>query len=175
MEARSIRKITRKREAWNLNRIWLALQAFWHVLTDRDFAARVESLFRKAPTGPDLRILAVLQRDGRLVDFLEEDIDNYSDSQIGAAVRDIHRGCRKSLHDYLTIEPVINAAEDERVTIPQDFDPAAIRLVGNVNGSPPFHGALKHHGWRVRAVHLPLLPVARDDSSVLSPAEVEIP
>jgi len=158
-----------------LNRLWLALRAFWYVLTVPDFASRVESLFSKAPTGPDLRVLAVLQRDGRLVDFLEEDIDGYSDAQIGAAVRDIHRGCRKSLHDYLTIEPVINAAEDERVTIPKDFDPAAIRLVGNVNGSPPFQGALKHHGWRVREVHLPLLPVARDDSSVLSPAEVEIP
>jgi Domain of unknown function (DUF2760) len=158
-----------------LNRLWLALQAFWHVLADRDFAARVESLFSRAPAGPDLRVLAVLQRDGRLVDFLEEDIDSYSDSQIGAAVRDIHRGCRKSLHDYLTIEPVLSAAEDASVTIPKDFDPAAIRLVGNVNGSPPFQGALKHHGWRVREVHLPLLPVARDDSSVLSPAEVEIP
>ena len=53
-------------------------------------------------------------------------------------MRDIHRGCRKSLHDYLTIEPVIDAAEEERVTVPADFDPAAIRLVGNVNGSPPF-------------------------------------
>jgi len=135
----------------------------------------VEALFSKAPTGPDLRVLAVLQRDGRLVDFLEENIDGYSDSQVGAAVRDIHRGCRKALHDYLTIEPVINATEDERVTVPKDFDPAAIRLVGNVNGSPPFHGALKHHGWRVREVQLPVLPVARDDSSVLSPAEVEIP
>ena len=80
-------------------------------------------------------------------------------SQIGAAVRDIHRGCRKSLHDYLTIEPVIAAAEEAQVTIPSDFDPAEIRLVGNVNGSPPFRGVLKHHGWRVRAVHLPLLPV----------------
>ena len=158
-----------------MNRFLLALRAFWFTLTDPDFAARVEPLFSRAPTGPDLRVLAVLQRDGRLVDFLEEEIDGYSDSQIGAAVRDIHRGCRKSLHDYLTIEPVISGAEEERVTVPADFDPAAIRLVGNVNGSPPFQGVLKHHGWRVRAVHLPLLPVARDDSSVLSPAEVEIP
>ena len=157
-----------------MNRLMLALRAFWHTLTDPDFAARVEPLFSRVPSGPDLRVLAVLQRDGRLVDFLEEDIDAYTDSQIGAAVRDIHRGCRKSLHDYLTIEPVINAAEEERVSVPTDFDPAAIRLVGNVNGSPPFHGILKHHGWRVRSVHLPLLPVARDDSSVLSPAEVEI-
>jgi len=77
-----------------------------------DFAARVEPLFEPAPTGPDLRVLAVLQRDGRLVDFLQEDIDGYSDAQIGAAVRDIHRGCRKSLRDYLTIEPIIAAAEE---------------------------------------------------------------
>jgi hypothetical protein len=156
------------------HRIGVAFRAFWLALTESDFAARVEPLFSRAPTGPDLRILAVLQRDGRLVDFLEEEIDPYSDAQIGAAVRDIHRGCRKSLHDYLTIEPIIDAAEDQRITVPSDFDPAAIRLVGNVNGSPPFQGVLKHHGWRVRAVHLPVLPVARDDSSVLSPAEVEI-
>jgi hypothetical protein len=159
----------------HLNRLWLALKAFWQILTDPEFAARVEPLFSKAPTGPDLRILAVLQRDGRLVDFLQEDIDAYSDSQIGAAVRDIHRGCRKSLTEYLTIEPIMNAAEEAQVQVPTDFDPAAIRLLGNVNGKPPFQGVLKHHGWRVRSVHLPLLPVARDDSSVLSPAEVEIP
>jgi hypothetical protein len=158
-----------------LNRFVLAVRAFWRILTERDFAARVEPLFTRAPTGPDLRVLAVLQRDGRLVDFLEEEIDNYSDAQIGAAVRDIHRGCRKSLHDYLTIEPIIDAVEEQPVTVPTDFDPATVRLVGNVNGSPPFRGTLKHHGWRVRSVHLPLLPVARDDSSVLSPAEVEIP
>jgi hypothetical protein len=157
-----------------LNRIWLALRTFWRIITEPDFAARVEPLFSRAPSGPDLRVLAVLQRDGRLVDFLEEEIDGYSDAQIGAAVRDIHRGCRKSLHDYLTIEPVIDAAEEQQVTVPVDFDPAAIRLVGNINGSPPFRGVLKHHGWRVRSVHLPLLPVARDDASVLSPAEVEI-
>ena len=106
-----------------MNRIWLAFRAFWRTLIDPDFAGRVEPLFSQAPTGPDLRVLAVLQRDGRLVDFLEEDIDGYSDAQIGAAVRDIHRGCRKSLRDYLTIEPVIKAAEEERVSIAGRFRP----------------------------------------------------
>ena len=158
-----------------MNRLWLALKTFWRILIDPEFAARVEPLFSLAPTGPDLRILAVLQRDGRLVDFLREDIDPYSDAQIGAAVRDIHRGCKKSLQDYLTIEPIISAPEEEQVQVPTDFDPAAIRLIGNVDGKPPFRGTLKHHGWRVRAVHLPMLPATRDDSSVLSPAEVEIP
>jgi hypothetical protein len=143
-------------------------------LIDPDFAAHVAPLFDKAPPGPDLRVLAVLQRDGRLIDFLEEEIDGYPDAQIGAAVRDIHRQCRKSLHDYLTIEPVMSAAEEERVTVAPDFDPAAIRLLGNVNGEPPFHGVLKHRGWRVKEAHLPTLPATRGDTSVLSPAEVEV-
>jgi hypothetical protein len=121
-----------------------------------------------------LRILAVLQRDGRLIDFLQEDIDSYTDAQIGAAARDIHKGCRKSLRDYLTIEPVLAGTEESEIYIANDFDPAEIRLTGNVHGSPPFRGTLKHHGWRVKAVHLPVLPASRDDSSVIAPAEVEI-
>jgi hypothetical protein len=157
-----------------VNRLWLALQAFWRILTDPEFAGRVAPLFEKAPSGPDLRVLAVLQRDGRLIDFLEEEIDAYPDDQIGAAVRDIHRQCRKSLHDYLTLEPVMSAAEEERVTVAPDFDPAAIRLIGNVNGQPPFQGVLKHRGWRVKEARLPTLPATRGDTSVLAPAEVEV-
>jgi hypothetical protein len=158
-----------------LNRLWLGLKALWLTMTDADVAPRVEQSLQKAPTGPDLRVLAVLQRDGRLVDFLQEDIDPYTDAQIGAAVRDIHRGCRKALRDYLTVEPVMDATEGQGVTVAQDFDPAAIRLTGNVAGSPPFKGVLKHHGWRVREVRLPALPAVRDQSaSVLAPAEVEI-
>ena len=158
-----------------MNRFWLALQAFWRTLTDPEFAGRVQPLFQPVIHGPDLRVLAVLQRDGRLIDFLQEEIDGYADAQIGAAVRDIHRGCRKALNEYLKLEPVMIGVEDQTVTVPADFDPAAIRLIGNVQGSPPFQGVLKHHGWRARAVQLPALPAARDDSSVLSPAEVEIP
>lgn len=158
-----------------MNRLGVALRAFWKSLTDAEVAARIEADLQPAPKGPDLRVLAVLQRDGRLIDFLQEDIDSYNDAQIGAAVRDIHRGCRKALHDYLSLEPVMSGPEESPVTVPADFDPATIRLTGNVAGSPPFKGVLKHHGWRVKSVHLPALPGARDESSVLAPAEVEIP
>jgi hypothetical protein len=157
-----------------VNRFVLALKAFWSILTDSQFASRVEPLFHKVAPGPDLRILAVLQRDGRLVDFLLEDIDSLPDAQVGAAARDIHRGCRKSLRDYLTVEPVMTDPEESTVTVPVGFDPATIRLIGNVAGSPPFRGVLKHHGWRVKASQLPVVPGARDDSAVLAPAEVEI-
>ncbi|HEV3163997.1 MAG TPA: DUF2760 domain-containing protein [Isosphaeraceae bacterium] len=157
-----------------MNRLLLAFQAFWRVLTDQDVASRVGQLFAKEPTGPDLRVLAVLQRDGRLVDFLKEDIDALDDALIGASVRAIHQGCRKALNDYMTIEPVVSTPEGDALTVDPDFDRAAIRLTGNVPNAPPFRGVLKHHGWRVKSVHLPVIPAARDESSVLAPAEVEI-
>ncbi len=157
-----------------MNRLLLACKALWLTLTDAPTAQRVEQVVRKAPAGPDLRVLAVLQRDGRLVDFLQEEIDGFTNDEIGAAVRDIHKGCRKALRDYLTVEPILSSQEGDSVTVAHDFDPAEIRLTGAVKGSPPFRGVLKHHGWRVRTVHLPVIPGARDDSAVLAPAEVEI-
>ena len=157
-----------------MNRFFLAFKALGSVLGNAEFAHRVKGLYHKEPTGPDLRVLAILQRDGRLVDFLQEEIDGYTDAQIGASVRDIHKSCRKALSDYLTIEPVMTDREEAEVTVPVGFDPATIRLTGNVAGSPPFRGVLKHHGWKVKSSHLPVVPGARDDTAVLAPAEVEI-
>lgn len=157
-----------------MNRLLLAFRAFWRVVTDQDVATRVGQLFSKEPTGPDLRVLTVLQRDGRLVDFLKEDIDGLNDAMIGASVRAIHQSCRKALSEYMTIEPVVATPEGEPIIVEPDFDRAAIRLTGNVPNAPPFRGVLKHHGWRVTSVHLPVLPAARDQSSILAPAEVEI-
>src|SRR5262245_38881892 len=76
-----------------------------------------------------LQLLALLQREGRLVDFLHEEIDGYDDAAIGAAVRDIHKGCKKVLAEHFGVEPVLAADEDEAVTVDTGFDPARIRLV----------------------------------------------
>jgi hypothetical protein len=120
-----------------------------------------------------LRLLGLLQREGRLVDFLMEDIQPYQDAQVGAAVREIHRNCRKVLNEQLTIEPVRPEAEGDRVTVPAGFDPSAVRLLGNVTGQPPFTGTLHHRGWRVRDWKLPA-PAEGQDERVLMPAEVEL-
>ena len=157
-----------------VNAFLLGWKLLWKAWTEPPFAARAESLLTTEAKGPDLRVLAVLQRDGRLVDFLQEDIDPYTDEQIGVAARDIHRGCRKALRDYFTITPILPGAEEDAVTVGRDFDPAAVRLTGNVAGQPPFTGTLKHHGWRVESVHLPVLPGTTQDASVLAPAEVEV-
>jgi hypothetical protein len=120
-----------------------------------------------------LALLGLLQREGRLVDFLRETLDDYEDSDIGAAVRDIHRGCKKVIAEHLAIEPVMPGEEDDAVTVPRGFDPGEIRLIGDVNGDPPFKGTLRHHGWRVLEARLPALSEGVD-RHVLAPAEVEI-
>jgi hypothetical protein len=132
---------------------------------------------KSAPAAPPpagaVELLALLQREGRLVDFLEEPIDGYSDAQVGAAVRDIHGGCRKVLGEYFAIEPVMAGAENAPVQVDGGFDQTAIRLVGNVVGQPPYRGVLRHHGWRTTRVELPNLgALARP--AVLAPAEVEL-
>ena len=124
------------------------------------------------PEHAALRLLAALQEEGRLVDFFTEDITPYSDEQIGAATRGIHASCRKALHSTVTVEPVMVGEEGTTVTVPAGFDPAAIRLVGDVTGTPPFTGVLRHAGWRATAVNLPRR--SGQDPQVIAPAEVEI-
>jgi len=120
-----------------------------------------------------LRLLASLQEEGRLVDFLTEEIAGYSDEQIGAATRGIHDACAKALRTCVTLEPVLPGAEDDPVTVPAGFDPATVRLTGNVHGNPPFSGTLRHAGWRVTRASIPVRSGL--DPKIIAPAEVEIP
>lgn len=121
-----------------------------------------------------VQMLALLQRDGRLVDFLTEDVSPYPDAQLGAAVRTIHSSCRQVLDRYIKLEPVISSEEDQPVTVPAGFDPASVKLVGNVVGEPPIKGLLRHRGWRVKEVSLPSLPPGAG-REIVAPAEVEVP
>jgi hypothetical protein len=121
-----------------------------------------------------LRLLALLQQEGRLVDFLKEDIDGYSDAQVGAAVRSIHAGCRKALTDRIELERIFSAEDGSAVVVEAGFDPATVRLTGNVTGNPPFRGTLQHAGWRAAKVALPQSP-GDTDATIIAPAEVEIP
>jgi hypothetical protein len=149
--------------------------------------ARSEPDAKPAPVPPDkprvsaaqqhrdgaLALLALMQREGRLVDFLREPLDGFSDADIGAAARDVHRGCRKVLDQHLAFEPVMPGAEEAKVSVPKGFDPAEIRLIGEAKGEPPFRGTLRHHGWRVVDAKLPALADGID-RMVIAPAEVEL-
>lgn len=157
-------------------RVGLAFRAFFKILSDAAFGNRVAALAAsgaKVEAKDDLRVLGLLQRDGRLVDFLLEDISDYSDEQVGAAVRDIHRDTRQCLLKYFEFEPVLNDAEGAKTTVAAGFDPQAIRLTGAVKGSPPHRGTVAHRGWRVKASKLPPL-AANGDAWLIAPAEVEV-
>ena len=140
-------------------RVWLAVVCWFRIVFNAEFAARVQRLQR--PAEP-LQLLAILQREGRLIDFCEEELAGFSDAQIGAAARTVHDGCRKALRSMITLEPVRTEAEGASVELPAGFDPREVRLTGNVVGKPPFKGVLKHHGWRAAEV-------------VIAPTEVELP
>ncbi|HHP7233332.1 MAG TPA: DUF2760 domain-containing protein [Desulfobacterales bacterium] len=121
-----------------------------------------------------LHLFAAMQRDGRLMDFLSEDLEPYEDAQIGAAVRNIHAGCRQVVQKYLNPEPVMTEEEGETVNLPADFDPALVTVTGKVTGKPPFSGILRHKGWQAADIKLPELS-GRQNARVIAPAEVEIP
>ena len=175
-------------------RIPIAFGAFFSILSDPGYAARVLGL-RLAPAPmptpaaapapvvpaplkeatPDaaLQLLALLQRDARLIDFVQEDLSGYSDAEIGGPARLVHEGCAKVLREHFTLAPVRPEAEGSRITLNQGFDARAIRLTGNVVGQAPFQGALSHRGWRATEVKLPKLAEGHD-ATVLAQAEVEL-
>ena len=172
-------------------RIPLAFGALFGVLADADLAARFAALRHEARSAPvpapppplpalkvanpdaALQLLALLQREARLIDFVGEDLASYADAQIGAAARVVHAGCAKVLREHFSIVPVRTEAEGSRVTLAAGFDAAAVRLTGNVVGQAPFTGSLSHRGWRVAEVRLPQL-AAQHDAHVIAPAEVEL-
>lgn len=154
----------------------LGLKVANKAAADAEFAKKLDQLFNPPPpkpSGESVRLLGLLQRDARLIDFLMENIQPYSDDQVGASVRDIHAKAKAVVQKHLTLEPVMSQAEGDKVTIPAGFDASAIRLVGNVGGKPPFNGTLQHAGWKVKKIDLPK-PAEGVDEFVLMPAEVEI-
>jgi hypothetical protein len=120
-----------------------------------------------------VHLISVLQKEGRLMDFFSEDLDDYEDEQIGAAVRTIHESCKKAIHKYLSADAVIDKDEDEEITVPPGFDPNAIKLTGNVTGEPPFKGVVRHRGWKITKLEMPTLSGSRNPN-IIAPAEVEI-
>ena len=165
----------------SLSRLGVAWQAFRRVMGDAAVAAKVQPLLvppdpsqKPKRSGEPLRLLTVLQRDGRLLDFFLEDISAYTDNDLGVGVRELHRKSQAALKEHLVLEPVMPQEEGESVQVPAGFDLSAIRLTGNVHGDPPFRGTVKHRGWRVKDYKLAAPPEGQDEF-VVFPAEVEIP
>ena len=120
-----------------------------------------------------LQLLGLLQRQARFVDFVQEDVAQYSDAEIGAAARVVHAGCRQVLAEHVPLQPVRSEAEGSRVTLAPGFDAVAVRVSGNVVGQPPFTGTLAHRGWQAASVQLPQLTDPQA-ARIVAQAEVEL-
>ncbi|HLT31683.1 MAG TPA: DUF2760 domain-containing protein [Myxococcaceae bacterium] len=181
-------------------RFALAFVLFWRLLFNPELAQKVLPVHRGEPALPSglpteepqaaaplpaaepaapaphtagLYVLSLLQREGRLVDFLQEEVAPFSDAEVGAAARVVHEGCRKALRQLVDLAPVYTEDEGARVTVPPGYDAQRIQLTGNVAGQPPHVGELKHRGWTVTAERFPEISPAVD-ARVLAPAEVEL-
>ncbi len=164
-------------------RLGLALRLLFNADLARQAAAALQPRETK-PAAPKalppervhascLLLLNALQREGRLIDFLQQDVAGFSDEEIGAAARVVHGGCRKVIQQYFELEPATSEVEGSAMTLPKGFDAQRIRVTGNVAGQPPFRGTLKHHGWVTKEIRLPALSDAMDPR-VVAPAEVEL-
>ncbi len=183
-------------------RLWLAFVVEFKVVFDGVFAAEVARLMNgegdllpeKPPEKPSepapeeplepepelgtdptsaLQLLGILQREGRFMDFLQEDVAGASDEDIGAAARVVQAGCKRGLAEYLEVQAVRSENEGDTVVLEAGFDATRTRLTGRVAGEPPYSGQLAHHGWEVREIRLPEVTEGHDPR-VVAPAEVEL-
>ena len=177
-----------------MTRLGIAFRLFFRALKNQQFAEDAAKLLtgpspapisvspaapaRSVPESPRrseaLTLLAVLQREARLVDFLKESIAAFDDAQVGAAVRDVHRDASAVIERLFSLRPVMSESEGASVQVPAGADAARIRLTGNVTGQPPFRGTLRHHGWEASKIQIPEWSGASASANVVAPAEVEL-
>ena len=120
-----------------------------------------------------LTLMSMLQREGRLIDFLMEDVTSFSDADVGAAARAVHEGCKKVCLQNFGVKPLRDEPEESTVTVDKGYDNQSIRLVGNVTGDAPYKGLLVHGGWKADKITLPQKSEGAD-AKILAPAEVEL-
>ena len=180
----------------------VATKAFFKLLANRDLsnsfqqlldgklALRIESTTPKTkpalassqpvqsmskPTRSDaITLLAALQREARLLDIVNEPLDGFSDSQIGAAARDVLKNSGAVIERIFGVEPLTTVADGNPLATPAQFDPAQFRLTGNVTGAAPFRGIVAHHGWKATRCEIPQWTGSATDALIIAPIELEI-
>ena len=182
-------------------RLFLALRVFFRTLLNSSFSQEQQKLLAAEPTAEPvglpapqapaskakpatttktpqrseaITLLAALQREGRLVDFLMESLDDYSDDQIGAAVRDVHRDCKEVLNRMFDLRPAASQEEGQTVELAEGFDPGRYQLVGNLTEGQAVHGTLVHRGWQATQTEVPLWTGTEASAKIVAPIQLEI-
>jgi hypothetical protein len=130
-------------------------------------------ILKEATPDAALQLLGLLQKEARFIDFIKEDISAYGDADVGIAARVVHEGCNRAINEHFSLASVRSEQEGSKLTLPQGFDAASVRLTGNIVGAAPFTGTLVHKGWKVTDVRLPKLTQGHN-AHIVAPAEVEL-
>ena len=111
-----------------MHRIFLAIRIFFLTLFKAAIAQQVDKLLggaqppqvrlrrnpnsRRRPNRPvrsdAITLLATLQRKARFVDFIQESLAGYSDAQIGAVARDVHRDSAAVINRLFALKPAVS-------------------------------------------------------------------
>ncbi|MCC9601192.1 DUF2760 domain-containing protein [Stieleria sp. JC731] len=119
-----------------------------------------------------LTLLAALQREARLVDLIQEDLDQYADAQVGAAARPCLKQCAGVLERLLGLKPLVDASEGETVTVGTSASPLRYQWIGEGTSES---GKLVHHGWQATKIELPSWAGDDGDANIIAPAQVQTP
>lgn len=120
-----------------------------------------------------LTLLAALQREGRLVDFLREDLAGATDAQIGAVARDLQRDCRAAVERFFAMAPLSDQAEGSRIELPAGYDAAQYHVLGAGDGNAGLSGIILHPGWRATKCDVPTYTGPESGHLVIAPCEIE--
>ncbi|KAA5545430.1 DUF2760 domain-containing protein [Roseiconus nitratireducens] len=171
----------------------IAFKAFFAALGNNETSAQIDRILAGERLGSDdagkaisqretqvvqtipgrdsaVTLLATLQRESRLVDLIHEDLEQYSDAQVGAAARPCLQQCAGVLKRLLGLAPLLDASEGQTVDVPSDASPTRYQWIGEGTAAS---GKLVHHGWQANKLELPKWTGDVDDVNVIAPAQVQ--
>jgi hypothetical protein len=179
-------------------RLLLGLRCLWSIVKtgNIDVALRDQLGLVRISTDPDvnedrgpvpaseervsgaLQVLRILQEGSGLIDFLTEDLNQYSDQQLAHGVRGMQPQARDVLLRVLRLDPVVAKAEGELQDLPEEpakcLADGSLRLEGRpLDFEAINEGRLLHRGWRASEVRLMTPPLAQNPT-ILHPAVYEI-
>ena len=119
------------------------------------------------------KLLAILQKQARFIDFIHQNLDHYSNNEVANVARNIHSNCQKTLKKYCKFSSIRPEAEEGFVVLEKDFDRSYIHLIGNIGNQQQFEGVLIHKGWQIDEIKLPY-SLNKTNDHIIQPAEIEV-
>lgn len=125
-----------------------------------------------------LTLLATLQREARLIDLIEEPLDQFTDAQIGAAARPCLKQCRAAIDRMFGVRPLVDVPEGETLTPPGDASPIRVQWTGDTSADGPAgqehrSGRVVHPGWRAERCDLAQWNGRDEDAMVIAATQLQ--